>query len=114
MNAAARLFNQGELSRGWVVSIFFTRFQYSIGVMILFIVVSALSLIYVTNCTRSLNANLHQLSLEQDHLQITRGQLLLEKSSLTMQARIQTLAERQLNMVVPDGKSVIVVKEGLP
>lgn len=110
MNAAARLFNQGELSRGWVVLIFFTRFQYSLCILIACILLSALSLIYVTNSTRCLNANLHQLALEHDRLQVEQGQLLLEKSSLTMQARIQQVAEHQLNMIMPEGKSVIVIK----
>ena len=109
MNAAARLLNQGVLSRGWVVSVFLTRFDISLFVLISAVLISALSLVYVTNSVRSLNANIEQLYAEHDQLHIQRGQLLLEKSTLTMQAHIQDVAEDHLNMVVPEGKAVVVV-----
>jgi cell division protein FtsL len=110
MNAAARLLNQGVLSRGWVVSVFLARVDIAVFVLISAVLISALSLVYVTNTARSLNANIEQLSAEHDQLHIQRGQLLLEKSTLTMQARVQDVAEDRLNMVMPDGKAVIVVK----
>lgn len=109
MNAAARLFNQGELSRSWVVSLFFTQFQFKLFACVFILLLTALSLVYVTNTTRSLNASYQQLHIENEHLHKEWGQLLLEKSSLTMQARVQKSAESKLNMVVPDGKSLIVV-----
>ena len=68
MNAAARLLNQGALSRGWVISIFVTRSNVSVVVFMISILISALSLVYVTNCSRSLNAELQQAYVERDHL----------------------------------------------
>lgn len=109
MNAAARLLNQGVLSRGWVVSVFLTRFDISLFVLISAVLMSALSLVYMTNSVRSLNANIEQAYAEHDQLHIQRGQLLLEKSSLTMQARVQDVAEDHLDMIVPEGKAVVVV-----
>lgn len=109
MNAAAKLLNQGVLSRGWVVSVFLTRFDISLFVLISAVLVSALSLVYMTNSVRSLNASIAQSYAEHDQLHIQHGQLLLERSSLTMQARVQDVAEDHLNMVVPEGKSVVVV-----
>lgn len=109
MNAAARLFNQGVLSRGWVVSLFLTRFQMTLFIVIISILFSALGLIYVTNTTRSVNANIQQLTTERDRLHVQYGQLLLEKSTLLMQARIQTVAENRLGMVMPEGKSRIII-----
>ncbi len=109
MNAAARLLNQGVLSRGWVVSVLLARFDMSLFVLIAAVLISALSLVYMTNLTRSLNASLEQSYAEHDQLHIQRGQLLLEKSTLTMQARVQDVAEGRLNMVVPEGKAVVIV-----
>lgn len=111
MNAAARLFNQGELSRGWVVSLFLTRFQLVWVFFISSILLSALTLVYVTNTTRSLHASLQQELVLHDRLYIQWGQLLLEKSSLTTQARVQSVAETKLDMLIPEGQSVIVINE---
>ncbi|MEO8400476.1 MAG: cell division protein FtsL [Gammaproteobacteria bacterium] len=111
MNAAARLLNQGVLSRGWVVSIFFNRTQLPMVVMIMAVLTSALSVIYITNNTRSLNAGIQQSLAERDRLHIQWGQLLLEKSTWIMQARIQNVAEGRLGMIIPDNKSVVVVNE---
>jgi cell division protein FtsL len=111
MNAAARLFNQGALSRGWVVSVVLTRFQFSLFAVLFLVLVSALSLVYVTNTARSLNAGLEQTLTERSQLHIQRDQLLLEKSTLTMQAHIQSVAENHLNMILPEGKAVVVVDE---
>jgi cell division protein FtsL len=109
MNAAARLLNQGALSRSWVISLFLSRFQFVLFSCVFAILISALGLVYMTNATRSLNANLQQTLSERDRIHIQWGQLLLEKSSLLMQARIQVLAQDKLNMVIPEGKAVVVI-----
>ncbi|EKD55296.1 MAG: hypothetical protein ACD_60C00015G0004 [uncultured bacterium] len=112
MNAAARLLNQGTLlSRSWVVSIFLTREQLPFLTMIAAVLISGLSVIYMTNTTRSLNASIQQTVTERNRLHVESGQLLLERSTWTMQARIQNEAEGQLGMVIPDNKSVVVVNE---
>jgi len=109
MNAAARLFNQGALSRGWVVSLFLTHFQFKLFTFFFLLLFSALSMVYVTHLDRDMQARLQQTATEQDRLHVQRGQLLLEKSSLTMQARIETLAKDKLGMVAPEGKAVIII-----
>lgn len=109
MNAAARLLNQGTLSRRWVISVFLARFQFVLFSCIFGIIISALGLVYMTNITRSLHANIQQTVLERDQIHVEWERLLLEKSTLLMQARIQALAEDQLDMVVPEGKAVVVI-----
>jgi cell division protein FtsL len=109
MNAAARMFNQGALSRGWAVSFLLERAQLSSMVIVISILTSALSMVYVTNMTRSLNAGLQQTHAERDHMHVQWGQLLLEKSTWMMQARVQQIAEDKLGMVFPDNKSVVIV-----
>jgi cell division protein FtsL len=109
MNAAARLLNQGALSRRWVISLFLSRFQLTLFSCVFAILISALGLVYMTNTTRSLNAAIQQTVSERDRIHVQWGQLLLEKSTLLMQARIQVLAQDQLNMVIPEGKTVVVI-----
>lgn len=111
MNAAARLLNQGALSRGWVMSVFLNRTQLPLILMIVAVSLSALGIIYVTNTSRMLNATIQQTLAERDQLHIQWGQLLLEKSTWTMQARVQTLAEGKLGMRTPNNKSMVVVSE---
>jgi len=109
MNAAARFLNQGALSRGWVVSVFLSRAQFPVFVLIMSVLTSALGVIYVANASRSLNAGIQQAIVERSQLHVQWSQLLLEKSTWITQARIQNVAEGQLGMVVPDSKSVVMI-----
>jgi cell division protein FtsL len=111
MNTAARLLNQNVISRDWVVSVLLTKTQLLMGTLILAVLTSALSVIYVTNTSRTLNASIQQTLAERNHLHIQWGQLLLERSTWIMQARVQNIAEGKLDMVLPDSKTVVVVNE---
>lgn len=111
MNTAARLVSQGALSRSWVISVLLKRSQLPLLAMVISVLLSALSVIYMTNTTRSLNATIQQTLAERERLHVQWGQLLLEKSTWIMQARIQNLAEGKLGMLIPDSKSVVVVNE---
>lgn len=111
MNAAARFISQSGASRTWVVSVVLSKIQYSSIVLIAAVLMSALSIIYVTNSARTVNADLQQALAERDQLHIQWGQLLLEKGTRTRQARIQQEASQQLDMVIPNSKSVVIVNE---
>ena len=111
MNSAARLLNQSILSRDWIVSALFSKSQLAISILVATVVMSALSIVWVTNATRGINANMQQLVAERNRLHVEWGQLLLEKSTWIMQARVQQIAEDKLGMVEPVGKSVVVVNE---
>ena|SRR5437879_3193438 len=111
MNTAARLLNQGVLSRGWVISVFLKKSQFMTLAMVISVLLTGLSVIYMTNTTRTLNANIQQTMAEREQLHVKWGQLLLEKSTWIMQARIQNLAEGKLGMVIPDSKSVVVIEQ---
>lgn len=110
MNTAAR-FNQSILSRDWIVSVLLTRSQIIRVALVLGVLLSALSVVYVTNATRSLNANYQQMLADRNRLHVEWGQLLLEKSTWIMQARVQKIAEDRLHMVTPDSKSTVVINE---
>ena len=111
MNAAARLVHQGTLTRQLVLIQLMTRQQMALLMLSLMILLSALSVIYVTHVTREMRAASEQNNLDYARLQMQRGQLLLERSTWMMQARVQQIAEKQLGMMMPDHKSVVIVHE---
>lgn len=111
MNAAARLVHQGLLSRHLVLAHWLSRKQATALFLLTAIVLSALCTIYVTQVTRTLHANYQHNLLEQEHLHVERGQLLLERSTWMMQARIQQIAENKLGLIVPNHNSVVIIHE---
>src|SRR5262245_50065089 len=102
MNAAARLVHQSGLSRHLIMAHLFTRKQIVIIILALAVLLSALGIIYVTHVTRVLHATYQHNLAERHHLHVQQGQLLLERSTWMMQARIQQIAESKLSMVIPD------------
>jgi len=111
MNAAGRLLNRDVLSPNWVLAVFLTRTQLSFAVFLFLVFMSAFSVVYMTNLARDLQANLHQSQAENAQLFSQQGQLLLERSTLSMQARVQQVAEQKLNMLIPDHQSVVKIHE---
>lgn len=111
MNAAARLVHQSILSRHLIWNHFLSRRQLGTAMLALMVLFSALSIIYVTHATRLLHAGYQRNLSEQDRLHIEHGQLLLERSTLMMQSRVQQVAEKKLGMIIPDAKSIVVIRE---
>lgn len=111
MNAAARLVHQGVISRHLVLTHLLTRQQIALVLIGMGVLLSALSIIYVTQVTRVMHATYQHNLVEQSRLQVARGQLLLERSTWMMQARVQQIAENQLGMMVPNHKSVVIIHE---
>jgi cell division protein FtsL len=111
MNAAARLVHQGVISRHLVVAHMLSRTQIGVVMLGLAVLMSAVSIIYVTHATRLLHASYQHHIAEQDLLRLQRGQLLLERGTMMMQARIQQIAEKKLGMIIPDHNSVVIVHE---
>ena len=111
MNAAARLVHQNIISRHLTLTHLLNRKQIAILLLSLAILFSALSIIYVTHVTRILHASYQHNLVEQDRLHIQRGQLLLERGTWMMQARIQQIAEKDLGMMIPNHKSVVIIHE---
>ena len=95
MNAAARLVHQGTLPRHIVLVQMLTRQQLAALTLVMFMLFSALSVIYVTHLTREIHAAYAQNAIEQNRLHVERGQLLLERSTWMMQARVQRVAEKE-------------------
>lgn len=111
MNAAARLVHQSVLSRYLIGAQFFSKRQLAVAVLALAVLLSALGIIYVTHISRILHATYQRNLVLQDRLHVERGQLLLERSTWMMQARVQQIAEEKLGMIVPDYKSMVIIHE---
>jgi cell division protein FtsL len=111
MNAAGRLVHQSALTRQLAIAYFLTRRQAIVVGLTFAILLSALSIIYITHLTRILHANYQHNLVERTRLHMERGQLLLERSTWMVQARIQQIAETKLGMIIPDHKSVVIIHE---
>ena len=111
MNAAARLVHHRLLSRHVLLTYLLTRAQVVTLIMAFFVLLSALSVVYVTHTTRLLNAEQEQNLLLRNRLYVERTQLLLERSTLMISSRIERIAEDKLGMIIPDHKLVTVIHE---
>lgn len=111
MNAAARLVHHKTLSRQLIYVHSLSKKQLIISLLVLAIMLSQLGIIYFTHYQRLLYGNYQQLLTEKNQLQIKQGQLLLERSTWTVQSRIQAIAEKKLAMVMPDHKAIVIVRE---
>jgi cell division protein FtsL len=111
MNAAARLVHQNILSRHLLWTRFLSRRNVIVAALALMVLLSALSIIYVTHLSRILHATYQHNLSEQDRLHVERGQLLLERSTWMIQSRVQQIAEEKLGMIIPDSKSVVIIRE---
>lgn len=81
-----------------------------VGVLWIAVLVSALSVVYVTFDVRQHTQQLAELNDRAQTLQIETGQLLLEKSALAAYARVERIATQELNMRVPTGHEIVVVE----
>ena len=73
------------------------------------VVLTALSIIYVKDYSRRSFSELQGLQQARDEAQVIWGQLLLEQSTWTTQARIQNLATHRLNMNFPTAKIITML-----
>lgn len=108
MNAAARLVDRQVIGRAIATSAVQT--MWPIMALLLAVLLSALSLIYVAHMRREMHATFQREERMHDKLNVEQGQLLLERSTLMMQSRVQQIAETELDMVLPNHKNTVMIK----
>lgn len=108
MNAAARLVDRQIFGKAIAVSAVQT--MWPIMALLLFVLLSALSLIYVAHMQREMHATFRLEERLHDKLKVEQGQLLLERSTLMLQSRVQHIAETELEMVLPNHKNTVMIK----
>jgi len=72
---------------------------------------SALGLVYSRHESRKLFVELQQLNKQVDDLNIEWGRLQLEQSAWSAHGRIEQIARTKLNMILPDAKEVVYIKQ---
>jgi len=107
MNTAIRV-----LTAGYVTPNFPTirlTLNLSVWILSVFLLVSALGVVYVKDLQRRLFIQYQTLQQTRQDAVLTRTKLLLEQSTWSAEARIQQMARRSLSMVIPKTADRMVV-----
>jgi cell division protein FtsL len=110
MNAAARMINQSSVFQGQLGKVHVSRQVYWQTLLLIFMLLSALAVVYTTNLHRVTCSRLQLAEQKAHQLQLQWGQLLLEQASLATPARVEQLATTQLHMVLPANKQAFVLR----
>ena len=78
--------------------------------LVLVMVLTALGVVYSSHISRELFAEQALLQERNDQLQLEWAQLLLEQSAFTSPGQIESVAAQELEMVLPDVRSIELVK----
>lgn len=78
--------------------------------LVFFLLASALGVIYIKDLNRRLFITYHKLQAQSEQLQAHSNKLLLEQSAWGAQARVQLVAQGQLQMQIPSAIDVKMVK----
>jgi cell division protein FtsL len=82
-----------------------------IGILLLAVLISALSIVYVTDLNRHQFSDLQTSLQARDDLNTQYGQLLLEQNTWSSPARVQQISQQQFNMNVPAPQAVVMVHQ---
>ncbi|MEZ5530268.1 MAG: cell division protein FtsL [Porticoccaceae bacterium] len=74
------------------------------------VILSALSVVYVSHLCRQLYNELAKLEQQANALQVEWGRYLLEQSSWASLSRVEQLAKSQLQMRVPEPTEIVIVR----
>lgn len=110
MNAITRVATQESLIGSRITSISFPLPRLRMLILVVMLLISAFGIIYIKDVNRRLFINYQNLQYDSNVLKINHEKLLLENSAWNREARIQQLAEQDLNMKIPSTANVIVVK----
>lgn len=101
MNAAAKVINQGTLFNGQLADMHMSKSLYMLVILLIAVLASALAVVYSTNSYRLTLNQVEQQEQRTHYLQLQWGQLLLEQASLATPSRVEELATKKLQMVLP-------------
>lgn len=114
MNSAAKILDISQgYSRPFIglasLKIANTPYQWAVQIALMLLLVSSLLLVISSNQTRSLYRQQQVLQAEKDSLHTEHGKLLLEKSTLLTQARIEERARVDYGMQAPSKTKMLVL-----
>lgn len=79
-------------------------------VMLVLVILSALGVVYAKHESRKLFVELQNMKKEQDRMDVEWGRLQLEQSAWATHGRVENIARKRLDMVIPETKSVVVIR----
>jgi len=85
--------------------------QWCIVGLVILSLCSAFSVIYLKDLSRRLFIQYQTLQHVQQTNEINQSKLLLEKGAWSTQARIQSIATKQLGMAVPASKNIVMLRQ---
>ena len=110
MNAIAKAIVQNLSFDGQVASLKLSLSNLRIWVLVVAIMVSALSVVYITDLNRRLFIDYQNLQQANSEVNVDYGKLLLEQGAWSMQGRVQVVAANSLNMVIPPSSNIVMLK----
>ena len=93
----------------WVILADLWDFKWLI-MLVVFVVMTAFSVVYTAHLTRNATAKLETLYEQEERLKDEYSLLLLEEQALAEPSRIHRFAEKQLGMARPIPESEIVIE----
>ena len=109
MNAAARALHQATIFRGQWSVLSYSKEFFATLFLIVGVLFSSCAVIYLKNTQRNLISEWQQLQQYQQQLHVQTDQLLLEKGTWVAPARLQAIAQTQLQMSVPPPRYIFVL-----
>lgn len=100
---------QGEQAVFSWAAIFSARTQL-ILLLLLILLATGISVVYTTFKNRYLLNELQQLKNQRNELQVQWGQLLIEQSTFSLEARVERKAIDELQMKVPEFAEIVMVR----
>ncbi len=85
--------------------------NFTVIVLVMSLLLSAFGVIYMKDYNRRLFIQYQQTQQMGQQAEVEWGKLLLEQSTWSTQARIQTMAQNQLGMVMPAPDHIVMVEE---
>ena len=78
--------------------------------LVIFVVGSALVVVYAKHESRKLFSELQNLKREQDRMDVEWGMLQLEQSAWATHGRIEEIARKRLGMQMPSSNEVVIIR----
>ncbi len=110
MNIAARALERSTLEQHTLFAGLVSRRHFYVILLAVVVFISGFLVIYVKDCQRRLFVESQSLTQQENKMETDWGKLLLEQSAWTMQSRVERIATTQLNMNMPDPKSILMVQ----
>ena len=110
MNTATRMITPRTLGIRFSLS-FLSYWQQFVTIgLVVMLVLSAFGLVYAKDLNRRLSIQYQQAQAQRHQYQVAHGKLLLEKSTVSRQSRVQMIAENDLGMVMPSSQNSVLLK----